>query len=290
MPLNRFTFLLVALWFHSICTRDARKPDKFCHIREISETFIQNCQNCYILNESLTIDEMLVGFRGRCFFCVYMKSKLNKYGLKILCLCDAKTPYLLNTFVYTLKSENRQPYPRKLRTRTVLSLIDPVKNTNRNITADNWFISTELIEELRTNKLTFVDTVCKNKEKYLGVYFQIKNRRHILPTFVFTSTTTLVWYVPQLNRYILLLSGMHHDNKIDEESNKPDMILYYNSTKAGVDALDQKCANYNTGQRTRRWPCAIFLLYEYSFCKFLHFVSIWDSKFYEVTEIYYQFG
>lgn len=260
MSLKRFMFLLIALRFDSISTRDARKCDKFCHIREIFETFIQNCKNCYIPGESLTIDEMLVGFRGRCSFRVYMKSKPNKYGLKIICLCDAKTHYLLNAFVYTGKSDNLQPNPRKLSvpTLSVLELIEPVKYSNRNITADNWFTSIELIEELRKNQLTYVGTVRKNKREIPQYVLPNKKTDPGTSTFVFTSATTLVSYVPKQNRYVLLLSSMHHDDKVDEESNKPDMILYYNSTKAGVDALDQKCANYNTGRRTRRWPCAIW--------------------------------
>lgn len=45
---------------------------------------------------------------------------------------------------------------------------------------------------------------------------------------------------------------------MDAQTKKPDIILFYNSTKAGVDALDQKCANYTTSRRSRRWPMTIF--------------------------------
>jgi hypothetical protein len=41
----------------------------------------------------MTIDEMLVGFPGKCSFRQYIPSKPNKYGLKILALCDAKMFY-----------------------------------------------------------------------------------------------------------------------------------------------------------------------------------------------------
>ncbi|KAJ8933053.1 hypothetical protein NQ314_014245 [Rhamnusium bicolor] len=36
------------------------------------------------------------------------------------------------------------------------------------------------------------------------------------------------------------------------------MIVDYNNTKAGVDALDQLCANYSVSRRTRRRPMVIF--------------------------------
>ena len=40
---------------------------------------------------------------------------------------------------------------------------------------------------------------------------------------------------------------------------KPDIILYYNMTKGGVDLLDQKLKYYHSGRRTSRWPLALFI-------------------------------
>lgn len=51
---------------------------------------------------------------------------------------------------------------------------------------------------------------------------------------------------------------MHHDDFVDIKTKKPDVILFYNDTKASVDALDQKCANYITSRRTTRWPMTVF--------------------------------
>ncbi|KAL3290454.1 hypothetical protein HHI36_023795 [Cryptolaemus montrouzieri] len=47
---------------------------------------------------------------------------------------------------------------------------------------------------------------------------------------------------------------MHHDNKVDEDSKKPDIILYYNATKAGVDALNQLCTIRAVEPEGDRWP------------------------------------
>jgi len=46
--------------------------------------------------KALTVDELLVKFRGRCRFRVYMKSKPCRYGLKIWSAVDAVTRYILN--------------------------------------------------------------------------------------------------------------------------------------------------------------------------------------------------
>jgi hypothetical protein len=42
------------------------------------------------------------------------------------------------------------------------------------------------------------------------------------------------------------------------EAKKPEIILYYNSTKAGVDQMDQMLSKYTTKRRTSRWPLAFF--------------------------------
>ena len=56
---------------------------------------------------------------------------------------------------------------------------------------------------------------------------------------------------------------MHNDddednNKIDEDTGLPNMILDYNATKAAVDSVDLLCHNYSVQKRTKRWPLAYF--------------------------------
>lgn len=55
------------------------------------------------------------------------------------------------------------------------------------------------------------------------------------------------------------MSSLHHSADIrEDEAKKPEIIHHYNSTKAGVDALDQLVANYTCKRLTRRWPVALF--------------------------------
>ncbi|CAB3232826.1 unnamed protein product [Arctia plantaginis] len=51
---------------------------------------------------------MLVAFRGRCKFKVYMPKKPTKYGIKIQCLTDARSGYLLNVHIYVGKHSDSQ--------------------------------------------------------------------------------------------------------------------------------------------------------------------------------------
>lgn len=90
MSVSRFLFILINLRFDDQATRNERKIyDKLAAIRELWDLFIINCQSYYTPGENVTIDEMLVPFRGRCSFKMYMPKKPSKYGIKIMCMCDS---------------------------------------------------------------------------------------------------------------------------------------------------------------------------------------------------------
>lgn len=79
--------------FPIVLTRNA--SDRFAPIRELWEKFIANCQKYYTPHYKCTVDEQLLGFRGKCIFRMYIKSKPNKYGIKIISLNDAVTSYMV---------------------------------------------------------------------------------------------------------------------------------------------------------------------------------------------------
>lgn len=84
--------------------------------------------------------------------------------------------------------------------------------------------------------------------------------REVLSTlFGFHEKATICSYVPKKNKAVILLSTMHYDYEISDAAHKkPEMILFYNQTKAGVDTMDQMCSRYSTQRRTCRWPLAFF--------------------------------
>ncbi|KAF2891897.1 hypothetical protein ILUMI_14276 [Ignelater luminosus] len=228
MSLARFSFLLACLRFDDLDTRIERsKTNKLAAISEIFQKFVENCNACCCPGAYVTVDEMLIPFRGRCFFKMYMPNKPAKYGIKVQILADAKTH-------------------------------SPIIGTNRNITADNWYSSVKLVEELRKHNITYVGTLKKHKRPIRLEFLPNRNRSGKLPLFGFTSTTILVSFVPKKGRSVILLSSMHHDASVNKDNQKLEIIHLYNDTKSGVDSLDAKCALYSVQRRSRRWPMAVF--------------------------------
>lgn len=264
MTYKRFEILIKCLRFDNAATRDERKKtDKAAAISEVFMSVIQNSKNSYSLSECATIDEMLVPFRGRCGFRMFMPAKPHKYGIKIMCMADSKTSYLFDAYIYTGQGSDGTGLTRHEQefskpTQSVIRLTKDIQKTNRNITADNWFSSIETAEELLKRGLSYVGTMKKDKKIIPTEFLPDKERRVMSCCFGFNGRYTLVSMVPKRNRAVVLISTMHHDTEINQDNKKPEIVCFYNKTKAGIDLLDMKCAIYDSNRRTRRWPLAIF--------------------------------
>ncbi|KAE9528810.1 hypothetical protein AGLY_012385 [Aphis glycines] len=145
----------------------------------------------------------------------------------------------------------------------VKRLVQPFRNTGRNITTDNWFTSVPLAIDLFNNyKLTLVGTIRKNKRQLPIEFTSIKNRPIYTSYFGFSEDkVTIVSYTPKKNKIVLLLSTMHHSSTIDEstkEIKKPEIITFYNCTKGAVDTMDKKTENYTVARKSCRWPLTVF--------------------------------
>ncbi|KAJ8909642.1 hypothetical protein NQ315_015334 [Exocentrus adspersus] len=174
----------------------------------------------------VTIDEQLLGFRGRCPFRMYIPNKLSKYGIKIVLVCDVSSKYMFDAMPYLGKSTN-------------------TNGSSRNITMDNWFTSIKLADDLLAPpyNLTMVGTIRKNKRDIPPEMLATKNRDPGSSKFCFDKEKVLVSYTPKKNKNVLLLSTMHEGCSVSKTSGNPEIIETYNQTKGSVDTLDQMCSN-----------------------------------------------
>ncbi|KAG8233823.1 hypothetical protein J437_LFUL008045 [Ladona fulva] len=255
------------LRFDDITTREVRRmSDKLAPVREFIEKLSENFGKLYIPNEYVTIDEQLIPFKGRCPFRQYMPKKPKKYGINVFALVDSKTFYLL-------KSGNKPD-------EVVKRLVRTIRGTNRNVTTDNWYTSIPLAQSLLSEyKLTITGTLCKNKKEIPTEFLPKRDRVVRSSIFGFTKDITLVSYVPVRNRAVILISMMHHGNKIDESTKnlqKPEIITPCNKTKGGVDTCYQLCSNYSVARRTKRWPLAVFFHFLNVFA--INYFIVYNSK------------
>ena len=127
-----------------------------------------------------------------------------------------------------------------------------------NITSDNWFTSSQLAADLLQKQIALLGTMRKNRRDFPCESTTGKRRSLESSLVEFSDRQTLVSHVPKKNKAVFLLSTMNNDNKVDEKTGLPKMILDYNATKAAVDRGDQLCHNYSVQKRTKRLPLAYF--------------------------------
>ena len=71
---------------------------------------------------------------------------------------------------------------------------------------------------------------------------------------------TLTVYQGETTKNVSLLSTMHATvDTGDDRKSKPENVKFYNSTKFGVDLLDQMARKYTVNAASRRWPVQSFL-------------------------------
>lgn len=126
--------------------------------------------------------------------------QLCQYDIKIMYLTDARNNSLYNAYIYTGKNSDGMVLNAKDRkfpkpTHGVIGLANPSFGSNRNISADNWFSSIELVDILRRNKLSFVGT--------------LKNKRGNPPSFL-----------PSKTRVTILISSMNDSVCTDADTQK----------------------------------------------------------------------
>lgn len=254
MSLETFCTISRVIRFDNKSTRQERRSrDKLAAIREIWEKWVEVLPKLYYPDENITIDEQLVGFRGRCPFKQYIPSKPSKYGIKIWTLCDSKTSYVLKSQIYTGKELGALP-ERNQGMRVVSDLTTELRG--HNVTCDNFFTSYNLGQFLLKRKITMLGTIRKNKPELPQ---NLCNKEVHSSSFYFTKDTTIVNYIPKKNKNVILMSTLHNDRAVStRDDKKPEMILEYNATKGAVDTLDQLVNTYTCKRKTNRWPLIIF--------------------------------
>lgn len=376
MQINRAEFLLLCLRFDHKSTRGDRMEDKFGHFRQVWASFVSSCREHYEPSSHLTIDETMYGFRGNCGFKTYIPTKPEKFGIKMISLCDARNYYYLNGVPYLgadrpvaatvsmastgvppsqpsgSRSRSGQPQAQpstsrkrlgpkpasaaskkgrrgrsaaaeaeaaaaaaavaaeeaaaaqataaakvaaaaaaataaeaaaaaevaeaaatapeaaasagsdRLKvlkaTKLALEIVEPYIGKKRTVTCDNWFGSTQLAKAFRQRNLHIVCTMRRTRKEVPQAFLSAGAADVEQSKFAFQDGMMLTSFVPKPRRIVLLLSTLHDRPLVDGTTNKPEVILYYNQNKGGVDCFNGMMSLRTTARKTRRWPLRCF--------------------------------
>jgi len=78
-------------------------------------------------------------------------------------------------------------------------------------------------------------------------------------TYTVEDNIQLVSYKAKRNKCVILLSSQHSSSTVENTAlKKPLAIADYNTSKFGVDVMDQMVANYTVKYKSRRWHVTVF--------------------------------
>ncbi|XP_065093400.1 piggyBac transposable element-derived protein 4-like [Ochlerotatus camptorhynchus] len=143
--------------------------------------------------------------------------------------------------------------------RIVMDLVQPFLDQGREVVVDNFFSSVDLAEKLLERKTYLTGTLRKNKREIPLAFLPSKSRKEHSSLIGHKKRLTLTSYVPKKHKAVLVLSSNPHIRGISfSEKHKPNIVLHYNASKAGVDTLDQVTRDTSCARITYRWPVRLF--------------------------------
>jgi len=186
---------------------------------------------------------------------MHLSSKRGKHGLKFVAMNDSETFYMINAIPYLSNVEMKPlgKFPYKF-----IKITEPIHNTCRNITCGSWFTSMQLVDIMReAYALTMVGSLPRWDKPDVPLLLKSSLAKEACQ-FAYYNNKTLVYYKPENDKLISLLSSLHSEGEINKVENKPEIVLYYNKTIGASDTFDQLCHEYTVSQASKRWSLRIF--------------------------------
>ena len=130
-------------------------------IEPFIKLLLESFQDAYYPFKDVSIDEMVIGYKGRWKHKQYNKTKPSKYHIKTYGLCDSATGYFYNLFVYYGKQTKFSPASDNYKAHAVKvfdTLMQPL-NSAHHIFADRFYTGMELIEYLVAKGYNYTGTL-----------------------------------------------------------------------------------------------------------------------------------
>ena len=272
MPIRRFKALQSCLHLNGNTTAKKRgEPgyDKLHKIRPMMESIRENCQ-CYSLHREVSVDEAMVGFKGRSSMKQYCPMKPTKRGYKVWALSDAHSGYMYNFTVYTGATSGVTEHG--LGASVVCTMTEPEVLEKSHFFFDNFFSNVPLAKFLRTKNTYCVATarvdrvswpIALSKKKDLNR--QLK-RGDYRSEIVSPGVQCFAWkdkkVVPFINTVckpssLTTVKRKKKDGSIIDVS-CPQSVQLYNKYMGGVDMADQLRKTYSCRRRSRKWWLPLF--------------------------------
>ncbi|XP_067943167.1 piggyBac transposable element-derived protein 4-like [Watersipora subatra] len=257
--------------FFAPLTEDRNKEPKRCSpehdqiykFRPVFDHLNATWSQQYKLPCTISIDESIVGFKGRHNLVKYIRiKKHHQWGPKEYNLCDAKTGYCFRTLYHTSgmpTSVHGQPY------KVCETLMSGLFERNHHLVVDNYYTSVPLCEEMLKKGVYVTGTVQANRK---GLPQEMKHKLKQKGDIIACRKGGML-AINWMDRKQVRLLTTHASAKQVEVVRRrygdtrtiPQVVQEYNAGMGGVNMSDQMTDAYAAEFRTVKcWKKVVFHL------------------------------
>ena len=276
-PRNRFLAIARYLHLNDNTNMPAQNDPahKLFRVKPLVERLENNFMNCFKNyfpdSRFLSIDEAMIKYKGRLSFIQYMPMKPVKRGIKVYCLCEATTGFLVKFDIYVGKTNSAGNSTENI----VYNLLDSFQGRNFYTFMDNWFSSINLFTKLEERGIRACGTLRMNRKGFPQFLKNANLQSQGDSAFAQKGNMVLsCWRDKAKNKLVTVVSTMYNaegddtvkrrkkgpDGRMqDIEINRPPNITQYCKYMGGVDLSDQNRSYYPVqSRRNIKWWKYIF--------------------------------
>ena len=266
---QRDRFLQLLRCFHLSDPSDPGAPkDRIHKIRRLNNLIVKQSQAVYYPTRHLTIDEAMVGFKGRTKLKQHIPAKSADTGFKIWMLVDCETNYVFNFQIFQGKGEEGPESGQSQR--VVNDLITPLDQHRWHIIGmDGFFSSVPLFDSLLARGIYAVATtrswltgfpssmVLINKQLEEGQWLLRQRGNMVCTSWMDRKPVNLLstYCDPLTEDEVLRWRQSSARGRRDRRVRLmcPSVLVQYHHWMRGVDVWSQKESYYHIGRKSRRW-------------------------------------
>lgn len=242
--------------------------------KEKIEPFLNNLlekfQAAFYPFENMSIDEMVIGWKGRWKYKQYNASKPRKYHIKTFGLCDSTSGYVYNLLVYFGKETSYDPNvdAHTGQAEKVFEYLMRPLGKGHHVFADRYYTTERLVRYMSEMKTYYTGTLNINRKNFPADLKTLKLEHKQSRWYRSEDGEILcvAWRDKKAKKPMILVSTNASVNTINVTRKRgtqvemPTIVHDYNMSMNGCDRVDQSVSYYGQFTRkTRKWWKRIFL-------------------------------
>lgn len=242
-------------------------------VNAIMSKFVDKMVDQYVPKRQLSVDEVMVPFKGRLSFKQYMPAKPTKWGIKMWALAEADTGYISFCKIYSGRTDGTA---NGLAHRVVKSCLEgaEVLGQGYHVYMDNFFTTPALLNDLFENHNTGACGTVRSNRRDLPRSIMRKNPEGITNRgdMQFRQKGAINATVWKDKKNVSVISTIHDSSTTTVQRNVqqpngqfqqqdipcPQMVVDYTQYMGGVDRANQYTQYYVFQHKTLKWPKRIF--------------------------------